>query len=147
MADMRSLMLTEVRHVPSLRKFLIFIGMLDSKKCSFEASRGTLRVSKKNKEMLCGGKIRGIYRLEGSVQTGRATIRHGSSGASKQNKQGKQQLHIRRYFEIYMEVWPNPSGATSAECLERSLDEGDKVDFEELYSDGCSAAEMSLFCS
>ncbi|GFS41899.1 hypothetical protein Acr_00g0076940 [Actinidia rufa] len=35
----------------------------------------------------------GLYRLEGNVQTGRATVRHGSSGISKENGQGKQPLH------------------------------------------------------
>ena len=52
MADGRSVTLTEVRHVPNLRKNLISIGMLDSKGCSFDASGGILRVSKGNKEML-----------------------------------------------------------------------------------------------
>ncbi|GFY86981.1 hypothetical protein Acr_05g0006200 [Actinidia rufa] len=42
----------------------------------------------------CGEKkTRGLYRLEGSVQTGGATVRHGSSGISKKNGQGKQPLH------------------------------------------------------
>ncbi|GFZ19211.1 hypothetical protein Acr_27g0009500 [Actinidia rufa] len=93
MADGRSVMLTEVRHVPNLRKNLISIGMLDSKGCSFEASGRILRVSKGNKEMLWGKKIGGLYRLEGNVQTGGATIRHGSSGISEKNEQGKQPLH------------------------------------------------------
>ncbi|PSS36298.1 Proline-rich protein [Actinidia chinensis var. chinensis] len=60
---------------------------------SFDASGGTLRVSKGNKEMLWGKKTGGLYRLEGSVQTGGATVRHGSSGISKENGQGKQPLH------------------------------------------------------
>ncbi|GFS34643.1 hypothetical protein Acr_00g0035090 [Actinidia rufa] len=60
---------------------------------SFEASGGILRVSKENKEMLWGKKTRGLYRLEGSVQTGGATVRHGSSGISEKNGQGKQPLH------------------------------------------------------
>ncbi|GFZ06206.1 hypothetical protein Acr_18g0003760 [Actinidia rufa] len=68
-------------------------GMLDAKGCRFDASGGTLRVSKGNKEMLCGKKTRGLYRLEGSVQTGGATVRHGSSGISKKSGQGKQPLH------------------------------------------------------
>ncbi|GFZ00191.1 hypothetical protein Acr_13g0015900 [Actinidia rufa] len=55
----------------------------------FDASGGTLRVSKENKEMLWGKKTGGLYRLEGSVQTGRATVRHGSSGISNENGQGK----------------------------------------------------------
>ena len=52
MADERFLILTEVRHVPSLRKNLIFIGILDLNECSFEASGGILKVFKENKEML-----------------------------------------------------------------------------------------------
>ncbi|GFY86964.1 hypothetical protein Acr_05g0006030 [Actinidia rufa] len=94
MADGRSVVtLTEVRHVPNLRKNLISIGMLDAKGCSFEASGGILRVSKENKEMLWERRLEGLYRLEGNVQTGGATVRHGSSGISKKNGQGKQPLH------------------------------------------------------
>ncbi|GFZ11250.1 hypothetical protein Acr_22g0006480 [Actinidia rufa] len=40
-----------------------------------------------------GKKTRGLYRLEGSVQTGGATVRHGSNGISMKNGQGKQPLH------------------------------------------------------
>ncbi|GFZ21369.1 Calcineurin-like metallo-phosphoesterase superfamily protein [Actinidia rufa] len=93
MADGRSVTLTEVRHVPNLQKNLISIGMLDSKGCSFEASGGILIVSKGNKEMLWEKKTKGLYRLEGNVQTGGATVRHGSSGISKENGQGKQPLY------------------------------------------------------
>ncbi|GFS31562.1 hypothetical protein Acr_00g0018110 [Actinidia rufa] len=92
-ADRRSMTLTEVRYVPNLQKKLISIGMLDSKGCSFNTSGGTLRVSKKNKEILWGKKTRGLYRLDRSVQIGGATVRHGSSGISKKNGQGKQPLH------------------------------------------------------
>ncbi|GFS44407.1 hypothetical protein Acr_00g0090160 [Actinidia rufa] len=93
MADERSVTLTEVRHVPNLWKNFISIRMLDSKGCSFDASRGTLRVSKGNKEMLWGKKTKELYLLKGSVQTGGATVRHGSSGISEKNGQGKQSLH------------------------------------------------------
>ena len=83
MADRRSLTLTEARHVPSLRKNLIYIGILDSKGCRFAASGGILGVSKGNKEMLWGRKTKWIYRLEGNVQTRGATVRHGFSGTNK----------------------------------------------------------------
>ncbi|GFY93698.1 hypothetical protein Acr_09g0001440 [Actinidia rufa] len=59
MADGRFVTLTEVRHVPNLRKNLISIGMLDSKGCSFEASGGILRVSKGNKEMMWERRLEG----------------------------------------------------------------------------------------
>ncbi|GFS38397.1 hypothetical protein Acr_00g0057270 [Actinidia rufa] len=93
MVDGRSVTLTEVRHVPNLRKNLISIGMLDAKGRRFDASGGTLRVSKGNKEMLWGKKTRELHRLEGNVQTGGAIVRHGSNGISKENGQGKQPLH------------------------------------------------------
>ncbi|GFS34467.1 hypothetical protein Acr_00g0034130 [Actinidia rufa] len=67
--------------------------MIDSKGYSFAASGGILRVFKGNKEMLLRRKTRGLYRLEGSVQIGRAIVRHGSNGTCKQNGHGKQQLH------------------------------------------------------
>ncbi|GFY97953.1 hypothetical protein Acr_12g0004940 [Actinidia rufa] len=79
MADRRFVTLTEVRHVLNLPKNLISIGMLNSKGCSFDVSGGTLRVFKGNKEMLWGKKTRGLYRLEGSVQIGGASVRHGSN--------------------------------------------------------------------
>ena len=67
--------------------------MLDSKGCSFAASGEILRVSKENKEMLQGKKTKGLYWLEESVHKKGATVRHGSSGTSKQNGKGKQHLH------------------------------------------------------
>ncbi|GFS38819.1 hypothetical protein Acr_00g0059610 [Actinidia rufa] len=67
--------------------------MADGRDAGFEASGGILRVFKGNKEMLWGKKTRGLYRLEGSVQTGGATVRHGSSGISEKSGQGKQPLH------------------------------------------------------
>ncbi|GFY91080.1 hypothetical protein Acr_07g0012760 [Actinidia rufa] len=115
MADGRSVTLTEVRHVPNLRKKLISIRILDSKGCSFDASGGTLRVFKGNKAMLWGGKIGGLYRLEGSVQTGRATVQHGSSGISKKNGQEKQPLHRGTQSKRR-----DTSGASSARCPMRS---------------------------
>ncbi|GFS33593.1 hypothetical protein Acr_00g0029480 [Actinidia rufa] len=57
--------------------------------CNFEASGEILRVFKGNKEMLQARKIGGLYRL----QTRGATVRHRSSGTSKKNGQGKQQLN------------------------------------------------------
>ncbi|GFY99679.1 hypothetical protein Acr_13g0010790 [Actinidia rufa] len=60
---------------------------------SDDGNGGILRVSKGNKEMLWGKKTRGLYRLEGNVQTGGATVRHESSGVSEKNGQGKQPLH------------------------------------------------------
>ncbi|GFS32936.1 hypothetical protein Acr_00g0025470 [Actinidia rufa] len=109
MADGRSVTLTEVRHVPNLRKNLISIGMLDSKGCSLDTSGGTLRVSKENKEMLWEKKTGVLYQLEGSVQIGGATVQHGSSGISKKSGQGKQPLH-RDMQSKHRSTWRIRSG-------------------------------------
>ncbi|GFZ10074.1 AGAMOUS-like 24 [Actinidia rufa] len=69
----------------------------------------SMTLTEGNKEMLWGRKTGGLYRLEGSVQIGGATVLHGSS-----------------------EVWLDTSSATSAGCAERSSEEGDKDDFEKL---------------
>ncbi|GFZ01897.1 hypothetical protein Acr_15g0005060 [Actinidia rufa] len=65
----------------------------DSKGCSFDASGGTLRVSKGSKDMLWRKKTGGLYRLEGNVQTRGVTVRYGFSSISKKSGQGKQPLH------------------------------------------------------
>ncbi|GFZ16205.1 hypothetical protein Acr_25g0006140 [Actinidia rufa] len=127
MANRGSMTLTKVKHVPILRKNLISIGMLDSKGCNFEASGGTLKVFKGNKEMLWGRKTGGLYQLEGSVQTGRVTVQHESSEDPEWYKSAG------RYFEICTEVWPNMSGATSA-GFQLEVQRKETVDFEELYS-------------
>ncbi|GFZ21996.1 hypothetical protein Acr_29g0011580 [Actinidia rufa] len=143
MADGRSVTLTEVRHVPNLWKNLISIGMLDSKGCSFDASGGILRVFKGNKEMLWGKKTGGLYRLEGNVQTGGATVRHGSSGISEKNGQGKQSLHggtqskrrgtwgIRNVQDVHREAQRKETKSILRSCTAK----------------GGGDAEASLFCS
>ncbi|GFY90931.1 hypothetical protein Acr_07g0011270 [Actinidia rufa] len=76
----------------------------------------------------CGERrLEWLYRLDGNVQTGRATVQHGSSGISKENGQGKQPLH---------------RGTQS-----KRREEGDQIDFKKLYSEGRGDAEASLFCS
>ncbi|GFZ06723.1 hypothetical protein Acr_18g0008930 [Actinidia rufa] len=95
-----------------------------------EVSGGTLRVFKGNKKCCRRRKTGALYRLEGSVQTGGAIVRHGSSDISKKNGRGKQPLHrgtqskrqntrkiyskdpewyrsAKRSFGIRAEVWPN----------------------------------------
>ncbi|GFY93027.1 hypothetical protein Acr_08g0014230 [Actinidia rufa] len=134
MADGKSVTLTEVRHVPNLRKNLISIGMLDAKGCSFDASGGILRVSKGNKEMLWGKKTRGLYRLEGNVQTGGATVRHGSSGISKENGQGKQPLHRgtqskRRVQDVYREAQRKETKSILRSCTAKGAATPKRVSF------------------
>ncbi|GFY82703.1 AT-hook motif nuclear-localized protein 1 [Actinidia rufa] len=76
---------------------------------SIAAKGGILRISKGNKEMLRGRKIRGLYRLEGNVQTGRDAVRHGSSDIRRKNGQGKQQVHTGTQSKC-RDTWRSQSG-------------------------------------
>lgn len=79
MSDGRRVKLTNVRHVPGLKKNVISLGMLDSKGCNFLASEEALRVSRGDSGELQGKKIGQLYRLEGSVLPGGATVRRRSN--------------------------------------------------------------------
>ncbi|GFZ09733.1 BTB/POZ domain-containing protein [Actinidia rufa] len=76
---------------------------------SIAAKGGILRISKGNKEMLRGTKTRGLYRLEGNVQTGRDAVRHGSSDIRRKNGQGKQQVHTGTQSKR-RDTWRSQSG-------------------------------------
>ncbi|GFY97732.1 hypothetical protein Acr_12g0002730 [Actinidia rufa] len=73
------------------------------------AKGGILRIFKGNKEMLRGRKIRGLYRLERSVQTGKAAVRHGSSDIRRKNGQEKQQVHTGTQSKR-RDTWRSQSG-------------------------------------
>ncbi|GFZ16927.1 hypothetical protein Acr_26g0001970 [Actinidia rufa] len=97
------------------------IGRGSVRFCMADESGGTLRVFKRNKEMLWEKKIRGLYRLEGSVQIGGATIRHGSSGIREKNGQGKQSLHRgtqskRRVVRTKEERWSRDNSQSEVLC-------------------------------
>lgn len=79
--------LKDVRHVTGLKKNVISLRVLELKGCSFTATSGVLRVCRGDGGVLQGKKVGQLYRLEGSVWTGGATVRHGTTGTGK--KQGK----------------------------------------------------------
>ncbi|GFS37774.1 hypothetical protein Acr_00g0053870 [Actinidia rufa] len=106
------------------------VGKGQSGSACFEASGGTLRVSKENRKCCKRRKTEGLYRLEGSVQTKGAVVRHRPSGTSEKNGRGKQPLHrstqskrgdirrmylkdpewyrsVKRCFGIRVKVWPD----------------------------------------
>ncbi|GFY82702.1 AT-hook motif nuclear-localized protein 1 [Actinidia rufa] len=114
----------------------------------------------RREEMLRGRKIRGLYRLEGNVQTGRDAVRHGSSDIRRKNGQGKQQVHTGTQSKR-RDTWRSQSGTRAqgdalrhvrksdqkrpvqpVQDVHRKVpEEGDKVDFEELYIDRRDVAE------
>ncbi|KAK3018680.1 hypothetical protein RJ639_003111 [Escallonia herrerae] len=62
--------LTDVRHVPELRKNLISLGTLDSNGCSYRAAGGVMRIMKGALVVMKGLKQNGLYLLHGSTVTG-----------------------------------------------------------------------------
>ena len=71
--------LTEVKHVPDLRKNMILLGMLDSRGCKLSSVRGILKSSKRDKFVLQGQMIGNLYRLVGRIVTDRADIKYQTS--------------------------------------------------------------------
>ncbi|KAK3010795.1 hypothetical protein RJ639_011899 [Escallonia herrerae] len=61
--------LTDVRHVPELRKNLISLGTLDSNGCSYRAAGGVMRVMKGALVIMKGLKQNSLYLLQGSTVT------------------------------------------------------------------------------
>ncbi|GFS46355.1 concanavalin A-like lectin protein kinase family protein [Actinidia rufa] len=115
-------------------KVLLAASMMIESQIGFEASGGILRVSKGNKEMLWRKKTRGLYQLEGSVQTGGATVRHGSSGISKKNGQGKQQLHRgtqskRRVQDVHREAQRKETKSILRSCTAKGAVTPKRVSF------------------
>ncbi|KAK2995464.1 hypothetical protein RJ640_005398, partial [Escallonia rubra] len=65
--------LTDVRHVPELRKNLISLGTLDSNGCSYWATGGVMRIMKGALVVMKGLKQNSLYLLQGSIVTGAAS--------------------------------------------------------------------------
>lgn len=67
--------LSEVRHVPALKKNLISLGALDSKGCVIQAEGGALKVKRGSMVILRGTKLpNNLYRLKGNTVVGGAAV-------------------------------------------------------------------------
>lgn len=73
--------LTQVRHVPDLKRNLISIGMLDQMGCIVKDERGVLRVIKGSMVITKGRKVNGFYVMEGQTTIGEASVTN--SGENK----------------------------------------------------------------
>ncbi|KAK2998859.1 hypothetical protein RJ639_022999 [Escallonia herrerae] len=71
--------LTDVKHVPELRKILISLGTLDSNGCSYRAAGGVTRIMKGALVVMKGLKQNSLYLLQGSTVTGAAAEAASSS--------------------------------------------------------------------
>eukprot|EP01018_Ginkgo_biloba_P027656 Gb_41806 [translate_table: standard] len=66
--------LTEVRHVPELKKNLISLGVLDSAGYKCTCQGGVMKVSKGILVVMKAKKIRNLYQLEGSTEINEAAV-------------------------------------------------------------------------
>ena len=66
--------LSDVRHIPELKKNLISLGTLDSNGCTYKAGSGVMRISKGALVVMKGLKQNGLYFLQGSTITGAAAV-------------------------------------------------------------------------
>ena len=66
--------LTNVRHIPTLRKSLISLGTLDENGYSYGGSNGVIKMKKGALVVLKGEKIGSPYKLIGKIVTGDAAI-------------------------------------------------------------------------
>ena len=66
--------LSDVRHIPELKKNLVSLGMLDSNGCTYKAGGGVMRISKGALIVMKGQKQNGFYFLQGSTFIGAAAM-------------------------------------------------------------------------
>ena len=66
--------LSNIQHVPDLKKNLISLGTLDSNDYKFSAEGGVLRGSKDSLVVMKGKKVDTLYIFQGSTVTGDAAV-------------------------------------------------------------------------
>ncbi|XP_071906234.1 uncharacterized protein [Coffea arabica] len=71
--------LTNVRHVPDLKKNLIFLGTLEALGCKFAAENGVIKVSKGALIVMKVCRVGSLYVLQGSTVTGSVAVSSSSS--------------------------------------------------------------------
>ncbi|KAJ4976637.1 hypothetical protein NE237_001743 [Protea cynaroides] len=83
--------LTDVRHIPDLKKNLISLSTLNSIGCSYTGGGGALKVSKGSLVVMKGNKVNNLYVLQGSTVTGSADV----SSSSDSDKDTTHLWHMR----------------------------------------------------
>ena len=80
--------LTGVKHVPDLKRNLIYLGILESQGCRYSAGGGVLKVSKGSLVLLKAIRSGSLYLLQGSTVTGSAAV-------ASSNKDDTKLWHLR----------------------------------------------------
>ncbi|KAK2987349.1 hypothetical protein RJ640_023650 [Escallonia rubra] len=94
--------LTDVRHVPDLRKILISLGTLDSNGYSYRATGRVMRIMKGSLVVMKGLKQNSIYLLQGSTVTGAAATTLSSDIDSNTTKLWHMRLGHMSEMDIYV---------------------------------------------
>ena len=66
--------LTNVRHVPDMRKNLLSLGALEAQGFRFSGEGGVLKVSTGSMTVLKGERVVNLYRMKGSIIAGDASV-------------------------------------------------------------------------
>ncbi|KAK3009485.1 hypothetical protein RJ639_015446 [Escallonia herrerae] len=143
--------LTDVRHVPELRKNLIFLGTLDSNSCSYRATSGVMGIVKGAFIMMKVLKQNSLYFLQGSTVTGVAATTSFSDIDSDTTKLWHMRLgHMNERDVLFKEFWAeavniaayliNRSPSTVIDCKAPEKVWPDKdTNYENLRIFGCHA--------
>ena len=75
--------LTQVRHVPELKRNLISIGILDQIGCVIKAEKEILKVVKGSIVIMKGTKLNGLYVLKGQTTVGEANVTENSEDKAR----------------------------------------------------------------
>src|SRR3954464_14589736 len=65
--------LSNVRHVPDMRKNLLSLGALEAQGFRFSGEGGVIKVSKDSMTVLKGERVANLYRMKGSIIAGDAS--------------------------------------------------------------------------
>src|SRR5205809_5561288 len=66
--------LSNMRHVPDMRKNLLLLGALEAQGFRFSGEGGALKVSKGSMTVLKGERVANLYRMKGSIIAGDALV-------------------------------------------------------------------------
>lgn len=81
--DLSTVLISNVRYVPSMSRNLISMGTLEDQGCWFQSKNGSLKVIKGCLTLLKGKKVGTLYLLQGKVVTGSANSVVSSKNESK----------------------------------------------------------------
>ncbi|KAK2966163.1 hypothetical protein RJ640_026814 [Escallonia rubra] len=121
--------LTDVRHVPELRKKLISLGTLESNDCSYRAVGRVMRIMKGALVVMKGLKQNSLYLLQGSTVIGAAASASSSDIDSDTTKLWH--IHLGHMSERGMDVLSKQDMVAYALIVAKSIEVEESVTYKE----------------